>query len=188
MAEDVTPSEELTRRKQGLIQDAYNTCYRYIDEYKSGNIVCQPGQNAEETLESKVRKDLNEVTLAFSSRPSPSRPLSQQVWSPRRLPLCGGGTCRCGSWQAASAKRRCPLTTPRRSWPGVAPRAQPSTWPRWAPVAGWRSFKREWGENGAGERGGVSAGSLTGKGLWPPTDDRLGRPTDHQWRPCAQWV
>jgi len=61
VAEDVTPPALLTSEKKVLIGEAYRKCDTYIGEYKRGSIVCQPGQTSEETLESKMRGDLNAV-------------------------------------------------------------------------------------------------------------------------------
>lgn len=60
-SEDVTPSEKLTVAKHEAIDRAFRACASYVKQHEEGRIICQPGQTAEETLESMMKKDLNEV-------------------------------------------------------------------------------------------------------------------------------
>ncbi|EDQ84710.1 uncharacterized protein MONBRDRAFT_39165 [Monosiga brevicollis MX1] len=85
--EDVTPPQELTDEKAVLIKTAFDKCSGYIAEYKSGRIECQPGQSAEETLESFIRKDLNQVREEAGS-------LCRKVLSPYNAPKI---MAKCGS-------------------------------------------------------------------------------------------
>lgn len=55
------PSEELKKKKNELVQAGYAKCEKWIQEYKSGELQPQPGCNLEQTLETKLSKELSDI-------------------------------------------------------------------------------------------------------------------------------
>lgn len=67
---DVTPGEDLQKRKALVVEKAYLECDQLIDKYNRGKLETQPGCNEEQTLEakiggllSKVREQLGDVCI-----------------------------------------------------------------------------------------------------------------------------
>lgn len=67
---DVTPGDDLKRRKELMVERAYLECDQLIDKYNRGKLETQPGCNEEQTLEakiggllSKVREQVGEVCI-----------------------------------------------------------------------------------------------------------------------------
>ncbi|CAG9763244.1 unnamed protein product [Ceutorhynchus assimilis] len=58
---DVTPGEELVKRKNALLTDGYQKCQEYIRQTAQGKLQCQPGCSAEETLEAIILKELSVI-------------------------------------------------------------------------------------------------------------------------------
>ncbi|CAG9763359.1 unnamed protein product [Ceutorhynchus assimilis] len=58
---DVTPGEELVKRKNALLTDGYQKCQEYIKQMAQGKLQCQPGCSAEETLEAIILKELSVI-------------------------------------------------------------------------------------------------------------------------------
>ena len=48
---DVTPSEDLLKKKLELVQNGYEKCDEYIKSLREGKLQCQSGQSEEESLE-----------------------------------------------------------------------------------------------------------------------------------------
>jgi DNA-directed RNA polymerase III subunit RPC1 len=53
---DVTPSAQLLRAKKNLLDNGYGKCLDLIKQLKEGKLQCQPGCNAEQTLEAVILK------------------------------------------------------------------------------------------------------------------------------------
>lgn len=67
---DVTPKDDLKKKKEELVEIAYKKCDELIELYKQGKLETQPGCNEEQTLEakiggllSKVREEVGEVCI-----------------------------------------------------------------------------------------------------------------------------
>ncbi|SCU79800.1 LADA_0B03224g1_1 [Lachancea dasiensis] len=67
---DVTPGQELKKKKEIMVEDAYLKCDQLIDLFDKGKLETQPGCNEEQTLEakiggllSKVREEVGEVCI-----------------------------------------------------------------------------------------------------------------------------
>ncbi|KAL3274960.1 hypothetical protein HHI36_019736 [Cryptolaemus montrouzieri] len=58
---DVTPGENLIKRKNKLLRSGYLKCDGYIKEMAEGKLQCQPGCTAEETLEAVILKELSVI-------------------------------------------------------------------------------------------------------------------------------
>ncbi|KAJ2001668.1 DNA-directed RNA polymerase III subunit C1 (rpo31), partial [Coemansia sp. RSA 2322] len=58
---DVMPGEELCRRKDGLIAEAYAECDRLIEQSRQGTLEILPGRDASQSLESHVSGKLSQV-------------------------------------------------------------------------------------------------------------------------------
>ncbi|SSD60927.1 DNA-directed RNA polymerase III subunit RPC1 [Saccharomycodes ludwigii] len=68
--EDVTPADDLKKKKEDMVEIAYAKCDELIDLFNKGKLETQPGCNEEETLEakiggllSKVREEVGEVCI-----------------------------------------------------------------------------------------------------------------------------
>lgn len=51
---DVIPSADLNKTKENVIRRNYKRCYELIDRFRRGKLVCRPGCNEDETLESEM--------------------------------------------------------------------------------------------------------------------------------------
>lgn len=51
---DVIPSADLNATKENVIRRNYKRCYELIDRFRRGKLVCRPGCNEDETLESEM--------------------------------------------------------------------------------------------------------------------------------------
>ncbi|KAG8300593.1 DNA-directed RNA polymerase III subunit RPC1 [Homalodisca vitripennis] len=58
---DVTPGTGLLRAKQRLLNAGYTKCDEYIARMRDGQLQCQPGCSAEETLEAVILKELSVI-------------------------------------------------------------------------------------------------------------------------------
>jgi DNA-directed RNA polymerase III subunit RPC1 len=58
---DVTPSQQLLREKQTLLDNGYEKCDEYIKEMKAGTLQCSPGCTPEQTLEAVMLKELSGI-------------------------------------------------------------------------------------------------------------------------------
>lgn len=58
---DVTPGQNLMKKKQSLVKDGYEKCDGFIRQMQEGKLQLQPGFSAEETLEALILKTLSEV-------------------------------------------------------------------------------------------------------------------------------
>jgi DNA-directed RNA polymerase III subunit RPC1 len=72
---DVQPGEALQVQKEALVARGYADCDRNIQEFHKGQLQCQPGCTAEQTLEavisgilSKIRDDVGQICLQELSR------------------------------------------------------------------------------------------------------------------------
>ncbi|KAL7665032.1 DNA-directed RNA polymerase subunit [[Candida] zeylanoides] len=68
---DVTPGDELKRKKELMVEQAYTKCDELIDLYNRGKLETQPGCDEEQTLEakiggllSKVREEVGDVCIS----------------------------------------------------------------------------------------------------------------------------
>lgn len=67
---DVTPADDLKKKKEDMVEFAYAKCDELIDSYNKGKLETQPGCNEEQTLEakiggllSKVREEVGDVCI-----------------------------------------------------------------------------------------------------------------------------
>ncbi|CAF4966063.1 unnamed protein product [Rotaria sp. Silwood1] len=58
---DVTPGENLLKAKRALVTEGYDKCNSYIQQLKENSLPLQPGCSPEQTLESKILKELSDV-------------------------------------------------------------------------------------------------------------------------------
>ena len=58
---DVTPSNDLLKKKLELVQSGYEKCDEYIRGLAEGKLQCQAGQSEEESLESLILKELSGI-------------------------------------------------------------------------------------------------------------------------------
>ena len=58
---DVTPSQKLLDLKRDILVKEFKKCDQEIEKYKNGQLVCKPGCDAEETLESDLTIILNNI-------------------------------------------------------------------------------------------------------------------------------
>ncbi|CAN3363314.1 DNA-directed RNA polymerase III subunit RPC1 [Diutina catenulata] len=58
---DVTPGDELKKRKEFMVEKAYLECDQLIDKFNRGKLETQPGCNEEQTLEAKIGGLLSKV-------------------------------------------------------------------------------------------------------------------------------
>lgn len=58
---DVTPGENLIRKKNALLDGGYSKCDEYIKAMAEGKLPCQPGCSEEETLEAVILKELSVI-------------------------------------------------------------------------------------------------------------------------------
>ncbi|KAF2885542.1 hypothetical protein ILUMI_20610 [Ignelater luminosus] len=58
---DVTPGENLIKRKNALLDAGYLKCDEYIKAMAQGKLQCQPGCSEEETLEAVILKELSVI-------------------------------------------------------------------------------------------------------------------------------
>jgi DNA-directed RNA polymerase III subunit RPC1 len=58
---DVTPDAKLLKAKRDLLSTGYSKCNSYIAQLKEGRLQCQPGCNAEQTLEAVILKELSVI-------------------------------------------------------------------------------------------------------------------------------
>jgi DNA-directed RNA polymerase III subunit RPC1 len=59
--DDVRPSDALSRRKMNLVQNGYDRCTEFIDEFKRGKLKLRPGCSPAETLEAVVSAELSRI-------------------------------------------------------------------------------------------------------------------------------
>lgn len=58
---DVTPGENLLRRKNKLLMEGYAKCDEYIRAMEQGKLPTQPGCTVEESLEAVILKELSVI-------------------------------------------------------------------------------------------------------------------------------
>ena len=58
---DVTPSQELMKMKQDLVQNGYDKCDEYIQQLADGKLASHAGSSEEETLENLILKELSAI-------------------------------------------------------------------------------------------------------------------------------
>ena len=58
---DVTPSSDLLRKKQDLVEYGYDMCSKYIRQLGEGALQSQAGHSEEETLEALILKELSAI-------------------------------------------------------------------------------------------------------------------------------
>ena len=58
---DVTPSENLLKEKQRIVDEGYKACDEYIEQFKADKLEASPGSTVEQTLESKLEKELSQI-------------------------------------------------------------------------------------------------------------------------------
>ena len=58
---DVTPSNDLLKKKLELVQSGYEKCDEYIRGLAEGKLQCHAGQSEEESLESLILKELSGI-------------------------------------------------------------------------------------------------------------------------------
>ncbi|XP_074103416.1 DNA-directed RNA polymerase III subunit RPC1-like [Cotesia typhae] len=58
---DVTPGQRLLKAKQDLLEHGYKVCEDLIKQMESGELKLAPGCSMEETLESKILKELSDI-------------------------------------------------------------------------------------------------------------------------------
>jgi DNA-directed RNA polymerase III subunit RPC1 len=59
--DDVTPSESLKCRKERLVNEGYERCHRYIEEFREGTLNARPGCTMAETLEAVMSAELSRI-------------------------------------------------------------------------------------------------------------------------------
>jgi DNA-directed RNA polymerase III subunit RPC1 len=59
--DDVTPSANLSYRKEKLVNGGYERCHRYIEEFREGTLKARPGCTMVETLEAVVSAELSRI-------------------------------------------------------------------------------------------------------------------------------
>ncbi|KAL0236022.1 hypothetical protein GEMRC1_002604 [Eukaryota sp. GEM-RC1] len=58
---DVTPSDRLNQLKEQLLDEGYSQCDQLIAQCQAGELIPQPGCNAEQTLEAKINGVLSQI-------------------------------------------------------------------------------------------------------------------------------
>ena len=58
---DVTPSDDLMRKKHELVENGYEKCNEYIRDLADGKLQSQAGQSEEESLESLILRELSGI-------------------------------------------------------------------------------------------------------------------------------
>lgn len=59
--DDVQPGEYLNQQKKKKIDEGYRECHEHISSYSKGQLTCEPGYNAAQTLELKITSVLNQI-------------------------------------------------------------------------------------------------------------------------------
>lgn len=59
--DDVQPGEYLNQQKKKKIDEGYRECHEHISSYSKGQLACEPGYNAAQTLELKITSVLNQI-------------------------------------------------------------------------------------------------------------------------------
>jgi len=68
---DLTPSEKVLSEKDKLVRTGYSKVADSIKLYEDGQIQCDPGRNAEETLEAKALSTLSEIRTQAGNELTP---------------------------------------------------------------------------------------------------------------------
>lgn len=83
---DVTPSAALRVIQRKLVAENFRVCEQFIRSYEDGTMVCDPGCNVEETLESRISSQLSKIRDEGGSQ---CRGMLPKRNAPLQMALCG---------------------------------------------------------------------------------------------------